>query len=218
MKLESTTDVDSLLQIRSVAKAILDSDTAAESLYQNRMAKMKASLLVLLVVLLLLATSTQRVEAGVIPESVVVSMVDDANLANEPYEQQQITVSATSSKKGILEESEMAIGTILNSYHFSSYDFNETHGGLYISMNQWTVGTFLNSVDEQSVMVTYNSTLYKKESFKVDLVAGLANGYERMEYAQNGYLPVLGVSAQWGVLKTVLMPNAVAIGIELPLN
>ncbi len=218
MKLESTTDVDSLLQIRSVAKATLDSDTLSESLYQNHMAKMKASLLILLAALLLLATSTQRVEAGVIPESVVVSMVDDANLASEPYEQQRVTVTTTSSKKGILEESEMAIGTILNSYHFSSYDFNETHGGLYISMNQWTVGTFLNSIDEQSVMVTYNSNLYKKESFKIDLVTGLANGYERMQYDLNGYLPILGVSAQWGVLKTVLMPNAVVIGIELPLN
>jgi len=218
MKLESTPDDASLLQIRSVANAALDSDTASESLYQNRMAKMKASLVILLVALLLHAASTQRVEAGVIPESVVVSMVDDATLASEPYEQQQVTVFATSSKKGILEESEMAIGTILNSYHFSSYNFNETHGGLYISMNQWTVGTFQNSVDEQSVMVTYNSNLYKKESFKVDLVAGVANGYERMQYDVNGYLPILGVSAQWKYLKTVLMPNAVAIGIELPLN
>ena len=218
MKLEPTTDVDSLLRIRSAANTALDTDTASESLYQNRMAKMKASLLILLVALLLNAISTQRVEAGVIPESVVVSMADDANLASEPYEQQRVTVTATSSKKGILEESEMAIGTILNSHHFSSYDFNETHGGMYISMNQWTVGTFLNSIDEQSVMVTYNSNLYKKESFKVDLVAGLANGYERMQYDINGYLPILGVSAQWKYLKTVLMPNAVVIGIELPLN
>jgi hypothetical protein len=218
MKLESTHDDASLLKIRSVANAALDPDTASESLCQNRMAKMKASLIILLVALLLNAVSTQRVEAGVILESVVVSMVDDATLVSKPYEKPQVTVSATSSKKGILEESEMAIGTILNSYHFSSYDFNETHGGLYISMNQWTVGTFLNSIDEQSVMVTYNSNLYKKESFKVDLVAGLANGYERMEYDLNGYLPILGVSAQWKYLKTVLMPNAVAIGIELPLN
>jgi len=217
MKIKLTPEI-SELQTRTVANAALNSHTASENLYQKRIANMKASLLILLVALLLHAVSTQRVEAGVIPESVVVSMVDDATLASEPYEQQQVTVSATSSKKGILEESEMAIGTILNSYHFSHYNFNETHGGLYISMNEWTVGTFLNSVEEQSVMVTYNSNLYKKESFKVDLVAGLANGYERMEYAQNGYLPILGVSAQWGFLKTVLMPNAVAIGVELSLN
>ena len=76
----------------------------------------------------------------------------------------------------------------------------------------------MNSVNEQSVMVTYNSNLYKKESFKVDLVAGAANGYERMQYDVNGYLPILGVSAQWKYLKTVLMPNLVAFGIELPLN
>jgi len=217
MKLELTPDT-SVLQIRSVASEALDSYRSSGSLYQKNMYKMKSGLLILFVALLLHAVSAQRVEAGVIPESVVVSMVEDATLASEPYEPPQVTVSTTSSTKGILEESEMAIGTILNSYHFSSYDFNETHGGLYISMNQWTVGTFLNSVDEQSVMVTYNSNLYKKESFKVDFVAGLANGYERMEYDQNGYLPILGVSAQWGLLKTVFMPNTVAIGIELPLN
>ena len=217
MKIKLTQEI-SELQIRTVPNAALGSYTASENLYQKRIAKMKASLLILLVALLLHAVSTQRVEAGVIPESVVVTMVDDATLASEPYEQQQVTVSATSSKKGILEESEMAIGTILNSYHFSSYNFNETHGGLYISMNQWTVGTFMNSVDEQSVMVTYNSNLYKKESFKVDLVAGAANGYERMQYDVNGYLPILGVSAKWKYLKTVLMPNLVAFGIELPLN
>ena len=207
----------SLLRISPAAQVALISDPITNSLYQKSTVKMKTRLFVFLAVVLLLAISAQRVEAGVFSESVVVSMVEDSKLVIEP-EQQQVTITATSSKKGILEESEMAIGTILNSYHFSSYDFNETHGGVYISMNQWTVGTFLNSIDEQSVMVTYNSNLYKKESFKLDLVAGVANGYERMEYDLNGYLPILGVSAQWGVLKTVLMPNAVAIGIELPLN
>ena len=123
MKIKLTPEI-SELQIRTVANAALNSPTAFESLYQKRIANMKASLLILLVALLLHAVSTQRVEAGVIPESVVVSMVDDATLASEPYEQQPVTVSATSSKKGILEESEMAIGTILNSYHFSSYNFN----------------------------------------------------------------------------------------------
>ena len=217
MKIKLTPEI-SELQIRTVANAALNTHTASDNLYQKRIAKMKASLLILLAAFLLHAVSTQRVEAGVIPESVVVSMVDDATLASQPFAQQQVSSSATSSKKGILEESEMAIGTILNSYHFSAYNFNETHGGLYISMNKWSLGTYLNSVSEQSVMLTYNSPLYRKKSFTIDLVAGLANGYERFEYAQSGYLPILGVSATWGYLKTVLMPDAVAFGFELPLN
>lgn len=206
-----------VIQIRTVANAVQDSHSSCGSQQQNSMAKMKASLLILLAALILHAASAQQAQAGVFSESDVVSIIDDSTVDNEIYPL-QVTVSTDSSKKGILEESEMAIGTIIDSYHFSDYNYNESHNGLYISMNQWTVGTFLNSVNEQSVMVTYDSNLYRKESFKVDLVAGLANGYERMEYAQNGYLPLLGVSAQWRFLKTVLLPNAVAFGIELPLN
>ena len=175
MKIELTPDA-SVLQIRSVAYAALNSYPACESLHRKSMAKMmKAGLLVLFVASLLHALSAQRAEAGVIPEPVIVTMVEDATLDSDPYTQ-QVTISAASPRKGILEESQMSIGTIINSYHFSSYDFNETHGGLYIRMNQWTVGTFLNSVEEQSVMVTYNSNLYKKESFKIDLVAGVVYG------------------------------------------
>jgi len=216
MKLELTPDA-SLIESKSVANAALIPYTCYAGTYQKSMAKMKAGLLIFLAALLLQAVGAQRVEAGAIPESVIVAMVDDATLANDPNPQ-QAPVSKAKPKKGILEESEMAIGTILNSYHFSAYNFNETHGGLYISMNKWSLGTYLNSVSEQSVMLTYNSPLYRKKSFTIDLVAGLANGYERFEYAQSGYLPILGVSATWGYLKTVLMPDAVAFGFELPLN
>lgn len=167
--------------------------------------------------ILLVALSLHLVHFGE-AQGAVNFLFDDLDFLADDPKQQQVTVDKPKTKKGILEESEMAIGTILNSYHFSSYDYNETHGGLYISMNSWTVGTFMNSVDEQSVMVTYDSKLYGNKSFKINMVAGLANGYERMQYSQSGYLPLLGVSAQWGYLKTVLMPNVLAVGFELPLN
>ena len=85
-------------------------------------------------------------------------------------------------------------------------------------MNEWSAGTYINSADNQSVALTYNNNLYRKESFKVNLVTGVANGYEGVEYAQSDYLPILGVSAHWGYLKTVLLPNAVVFGLELPMN
>ena len=55
-------------------------------------------------------------------------------------------------------------------------------------------------------------------SFKVNLVARIADGYEGWEYAQGDYLPVLGVSAQWTYLKTMLGPDALSFGFELLLN
>ncbi len=92
------------------------------------------------------------------------------------------------------------------------------HDGVYINNNKWSAGTYKNSADVQSMFVTYNPNLYRNESFKINLVVGVANGYEGWEYAQGDYLPILGVSAQWGYLKTVLAPDALAFGIGLPLN
>jgi hypothetical protein len=52
----------------------------------------------------------------------------------------------------------------------------------------------------------------------MNLLAGLANGYEGWENAQGDYLLILGVSTQLGYLKTVLSPDAIALGVEFPLN
>lgn len=109
----------------------------------------------------------------------------------------------------------------MSSHHFSKdsdYDYNETHNGVYININNWSLGTYRNSADVQSTVATYNSRLYENKLFKMNLVTGLANGYEGWENAQGDYLLVLGVSAQLGYLKTVLLPDAIALGVEIPLN
>jgi len=124
----------------------------------------------------------------------------------------------SSMKRAYLENSRLAIGTILKSHHFSSNDYNETHNGIYLSVDRWTVGSYLNSGYRQSTFVTYNPTLYADRSLTVNLVAGVANGYDEWDYAQDGYLPLLGVSAQWTYLKTMMSFDLVAVGFELPLN
>ena len=175
---------------------------------------MKTSLSILLVAVSLHIVSAEGVEVASL------SSVDDFTFAGDPG-RSQVTVPVLNLNKGYLEEAEISIGTILKSYHFAKYDYhdyNETHDGVYISMNKWTAGTYQNSAYVQSEFVTYNSSMYRNESFKVNLVVGLANGYEGWQYAQGDYLPVLGVSAQWKYLKTMLAPDAVAFGIELPLN
>lgn len=175
------------------------------------MTKMKVSLSILLVAVSLHTVSAEGAEVASIPT------VEDFTSVGYPNSS-SLAVSASNINGGYLEEAEITIGTILKSYHFSKYDYNETHNGIYINVNKWSAGTYTNSADNQSVLVTYNPNLYRDESYKINMVVGVANGYEGWEYAQGDYLPILGVSAQWGYLKTVLLPDLVAFGIELPLN
>lgn len=125
---------------------------------------------------------------------------------------------APESRRGYLEETDIAFGTILKSHHFVSGDFNETHNGAYLRVNRWSVGTYTNSSDEQSTFVTYNSVVFKKQALEVNLVAGVADGYEGWDYAQGDYMPLLGVSAQWMQLRALMQFGVVAVGFELPLN
>ena len=121
-------------------------------------------------------------------------------------------------KRGLLETTGMSIGTILKSHHFSDQDYNETHDGIYLSVDKWSFGTYRNSSDVQSTFVTYNPTLYRNRSVEINFVAGVADGYSDWEGAQGDYLPLLGVSAQWMYLKTMLSYDLIAVGVELPLN
>lgn len=127
-------------------------------------------------------------------------------------------LASSNAQKGFLEGTRMTIGTIFKSHHFNDDDFNQAHNGIYVSLENWSMGTFRNSGNTQSNFVAYNPNLYRWSSLEVNLVAGMADGYEDWKYAQNGYLPILGVSAQWQYLKTMLTPNVVAFGIEIPLN
>jgi len=94
-----------------------------------------------------------------------ISTVDDFTLVGYPNPS-PVAVPASNLSGGYLEEAEIAIGTILKSYHFSKYDYhdyNETHDGVYININKWSAGTYKNSADVQSMFVTYNPNLYRNE-------------------------------------------------------
>ncbi len=128
-------------------------------------------------------------------------------------------VRSSRTTKGFLENTEIAIGTILKSHHFDDeYDYNESHDGLYININRWSVGTYTNSSYSRSHFITYNSPLYRSRSLTVNFVTGVANGYEGWEHAQGDYLPIVGASARWSYLKAMLSYDVVAVGLELPLN
>ena len=178
------------------------------------MGKTILSLFTLLVTVSLHMVSAEELEVANIS-------IDDnfalVSVSNSP----PVTPLTPNLNRGYLEDTEIAIGTILKSYHFSKYDYhdyNESHKGVYIKMNKWSAGTYRNSADVQSTFVTYNSYLYKNELYKFSLVTGIANGYEGWEHSQGDYLPILGISAQWKYLKTMLAPDSIAFGIELPAN
>jgi hypothetical protein len=129
-----------------------------------------------------------------------------------------IRLPVLNKKKGLLEVTDLAIGTLLKSHHFNDNGYNESHNGIYLNIDNWSVGTYKNSADVQSSFVTYNSKIYNKRRFELDLVYGVANGYEGWKLAQDDYLPIMGFSAQWTYLKAMLSYDVVAFGLELPLN
>jgi len=143
-------------------------------------------------------------------DSISTTLLD---LGNDPYR-----LSSAEQEKGLLETTKISLGTIYKSHHFKNDAYNETHYGIYLNVEGWSLGTYRNSGDVQSNFVTYNPNLYRGSSLEVNLVAGAANGYEGWDYAQNGYLPILGVSAKWMGLKAMVSPEVVAFGVELPLN
>ena len=167
---------------------------------------MKQLLKVLFIASLLYASVSQGYEFETTANNVLV-------FGSEPYH-----LSSNKQEQGLLETTRITMGTIYKSHHFNDDNYNETHNGIYLNMKQWSLGTYENSSYAQSVFVTYNPNLYRSNSVEINMVTGVANGYEGWQYAQNGYLPILGVSASWMNLKAMLSPEFITFGVELPLN
>lgn len=144
--------------------------------------------------------------------------ITSVNTSALDWEINPYRVPVLNGKKGFLEEAEIAIGTILRSHHFDDENYNETHNGFYVSIDRWSIGKYTNSNNVESNFVTYNPKIYSTNSLNFNLVAGVADGYDDWSYAQGDYLPILGVSAQWMNLRTMLSHSLVAFGLELPLN
>ena len=143
---------------------------------------------------------------------------NDYSYSTEDEESGLIRIALLGGEKGLLANSDIAIGTILKSHHFNNKDFNETHNGIYLSIDQWSLGSYKNSGNQQSTFVTYNSEIFKKRQFEIDLVIGVADGYADWNVAQGDYLPILGFSTKWTYFKTMMSYDVVAFGLELPLN
>lgn len=99
------------------------------------------------------------------------------------------------------------IGTLNQSFHYKDdEDLNSSHNGIYFVHNNNAFGTYLNSESEQSFFYLRNSQLNETFSFSY----GIVTGYEF------GTLPMVGISAQFNILKFTFTPEAAVIGLEFP--
>ncbi len=97
------------------------------------------------------------------------------------------------------------IGTLNESYHYrDNEDFNSTHNGIYLMHNNNVFGTYNNSEDEPSFFFARSHPINRYLSYSY----GIAMGYNA------GVVPMVGLSAQVGLLKLTMTQEAAVIGVE----
>jgi len=110
----------------------------------------------------------------------------------------------------------ITISTLNLSHHFKERggdkDYNEVHSGLFISINNFIIGQYTNSYDQQSNVIGYGRMFSKRWGWSVLL----ADGYEG--HSNNGYNG--GPFLVWHPIKYVTIsinPAVVGFGFRLPI-
>lgn len=99
------------------------------------------------------------------------------------------------------------IGTLNESRHYrDNEEFNSRHDGFYIVKDRNVFGTYYNSEFEQSFFYARNKRINGTFSFSY----GVAFGYNF------GVMPMVGLSAQFNILKLTFTQEAAVIGLEFP--
>jgi hypothetical protein len=103
---------------------------------------------------------------------------------------------------------EYSLTTLGSSYHFDRNDFNEIHEGIFISRNNWSVGTYTNSINKESWAINYQHDLTPWAS----LSAGVATGYEYP------LIPTVGLNLHTRYVYLEITPILVFTGLRLPIG
>ena len=109
------------------------------------------------------------------------------------------------------QAAEYHIGTITSSYHFDrSKDYNESHHGIFIARDRWSVGYYENSHNDDSAFVSYHHPMYKYMS------AGfyLASGYEKAR----PLMPIIGVNFHYSIFYAEVTPIVIGFGLSIPIG
>jgi len=121
------------------------------------------------------------------------------------------------------------VSILLGSHHVdAAYDFEETNPGLFLTWDQVTLGTYVNSYGRTSVAATYALPLAAGQDWAVDLFAGAAL------YPENGrdfavhlgdVVPIGGLQGRYRNLFVQIMPSdgkatdaIVAFGVTFSLD
>ena len=100
------------------------------------------------------------------------------------------------------------IGTLNLSHHYrDDEDYNHRHDGIYLVHNNNVIGTYLNSQDSQSFFYARNNPINRTFSYSY----GLSIGYD------SGMMPMVGLSALFGVVKLTFTQEAAVVGFEIEL-
>lgn len=99
------------------------------------------------------------------------------------------------------------LGTLNESFHYrDNEDFNSSHDGIYIVHDRNVFGTYHNSEFEQSFFYARSNRINSTFSYSY----GVAFGYNF------GVMPMVGVSAQFNIVKLTFTQQAAVIGVEFP--
>lgn len=119
-----------------------------------------------------------------------------------------LIISLTSLTNVSIAADHYRIGTLNQSHHYrDDDDFNDRHDGIYLVHNNNVIGTYMNSDNNQSFFYARSNPINQTFSYSY----GVAIGYNA------GMVPMVGLSAQLGVIKLTFTQEAAVIGLEFPL-
>jgi len=112
-------------------------------------------------------------------------------------------------------ESELKLGFVVQSFHYDrDTPFNESHNGIYLKYDHIAIGTYLNSHNNQSIFVAYESNSINIENIEVSLLSGFANNYGNESMAWGEYMPIVGANIHLGYVRISITPMAIVFGAE----
>ncbi len=107
--------------------------------------------------------------------------------------------------EGAFANEDLRLGLILHTFHADESDNDNTYG-VYIKPDNFIIGAYRNSEDENAFLFGHEWTVIKNLNFMI----GFGTNYETDSNLQI----VGGLSYQFGIVKTVFSHKAVILGLE----
>jgi len=101
------------------------------------------------------------------------------------------------------------LSTITSSYHYDrSHGYNESHNGILLGRDRWSVGHYRNSFNDSSWIVGYHAPINTWASWSF---YG-ATGYDALAIT-----PLIGINLHHSIFYVEITPAFAAFGLHIPL-